>query len=149
VTITGADFTDASRVWFDDTAASAVTVQRYDQIIAIAPAHASGTVAVRVQTAAGTSPPVAYTYTSAAPVSSAGNGAASAPTTGCVVPDLRGRTVAGARRRLTASGCTLGHVRRTTSRHGSPTARVIAQSPKPGTHQPRGGRVRITTRTHR
>jgi hypothetical protein len=70
VRIDGENFADVTGVWFGDTPAAAFTVDRFDRITATVPAHAPGTVAVRVRTAAGESAVVegaAYTFEAPAP----------------------------------------------------------------------------------
>lgn len=65
-----------------------------------------------------------------------------APSPRCVVPSLKGRTLAGARRALTAAHCRLARVTRAYSsrvRRG----RVAAQRPAAGTRLPDGGGVRV------
>lgn len=57
---------------------------------------------------------------------------------GCVVPGRHGRTIAAARARLRAPGCTLGSVRRTRARHGAPTARIIRQTLGAGSQRAAG-----------
>lgn len=87
VTITGARFTGASAVKFGTTAATSFTLVSSTKITAKVPAHAAGTVDVRVTTPKGTSPVVAadhYTYETAPTVSSV------APTSGT---HLGGQTV--------------------------------------------------------
>jgi hypothetical protein len=59
----------------------------------------------------------------------------------CVVPQLKGRTVAQARRVLRGKRCSLGRVRRVFSRTRS--GRIIAQSTRPGARLPRGARVNV------
>lgn len=149
ITISATNLTDATEVLFDGVPARELTVERYDRVTAVTPAHAAGPVAVTVRTPAGTSPPAVYTYrddaTSAAQTAS-GGGPLAEPTRGCVVPDLRGRTIAAARARLRAAGCALGRVRRTRARHGAPTPRVIRQSPLAATRHAAGQRVAVTTR---
>ena len=62
----------------------------------------------------------------------------------CVVPKLRGKTVAQARRALVRANCTLGHVRRVGR------GRITKQSPPAGTRVAAGARVRVTVgRTRR
>ena len=39
VTMAGENFTDGSQVWFADAPATAVTVERFDRLSAIAPPH--------------------------------------------------------------------------------------------------------------
>jgi hypothetical protein len=66
VTITGTNFTGASSVKFATSAATSVVVLSSTKITAKTPAHAAGTVDVRVVTPAGTSALVAadkYTFT--------------------------------------------------------------------------------------
>jgi hypothetical protein len=70
VHVRGENFTGATDVWFGDTPAAAFTVDRFDAITATVPAHAAGTIAVRVRTAAGESAVVegaAYTYEAPTP----------------------------------------------------------------------------------
>jgi hypothetical protein len=66
----------------------------------------------------------------------------------CVVPRLRGRTLAGARRALSHAHCTLGHKSR---RHSPSVAsgRVIASQPPRGTRLAHGARVAIVLSTGR
>jgi hypothetical protein len=60
----------------------------------------------------------------------------------CIVPRLRGRTLAAAKRALKRAGCRLGNVskRRAHRRRGT----VLAQSKTPGRKLPRGTRVALT-----
>ena len=72
VIIGGAYFIGATAVMFGNTAASSFTVESFNQIRAVAPAHAAGTVVVRVTTPRGTSPQAPsldydYTYTTGLP----------------------------------------------------------------------------------
>jgi hypothetical protein len=70
VHIAGENLDGVTGVWFGDTPATAFTVDRFDAITATVPAHAAGTVAVRVHSAGGESPVVegaAYTYEAPAP----------------------------------------------------------------------------------
>lgn len=60
----------------------------------------------------------------------------------CVVPRLKGATVAAARRRLTRTRCKLGRVRRAKSRKVK-KGRVIKQTPRPGARLPEGGKVNV------
>lgn len=59
----------------------------------------------------------------------------------CVVPILRGKTLAQARRLLSARKCALGRVKRSFSRIKA--GRVIAQSRRPGARLPRRSRVNV------
>src|SRR5436853_230410 len=49
----------------------------------------------------------------------------------CLVPKLRGLTLAVARRKIADGGCRLGHVKRAASKKAK-AGRVISQSPAPG-----------------
>jgi Bacterial Ig domain/PASTA domain len=64
------------------------------------------------------------------------------PQTRCVVPNLRGRTVAQARRMLAARRCALGRVARAYSARLR-SGRIISQSRRPGARLPRGTRVKV------
>lgn len=71
VTVTGTGFSTVTGVKFGTTAAGTFTVESTTQLVASAPAHAAGTVAVSVTTAAGTTPPTSadlYTYSYPLPV---------------------------------------------------------------------------------
>jgi plastocyanin len=63
-------------------------------------------------------------------------------TTRCVVPKLKGTTIATAKRRLAKAHCALGKV---TKRKGpkSKKGKVVAQAPKPGTNRPARSRVAL------
>ena len=65
-----------------------------------------------------------------------------APNPPCVVPALKGRTLAGARRALTAAHCTLAAVKRAYSR-GVRRGRVFSQTPAAGTRLRNGGGVSV------
>lgn len=60
----------------------------------------------------------------------------------CVVPRLKGKTVAKARRLLGASKCRLGRVTRAYSTKVS-SGRILSQSRRPGARLPRGTRVNV------
>jgi subtilisin family serine protease len=62
----------------------------------------------------------------------------------CVVPALRGRTLARARKALRAARCTLGRVRRPKSRRGGRAPVVRGSKPKAGTELPQGAKVAVT-----
>jgi hypothetical protein len=59
----------------------------------------------------------------------------------CVVPDVRGRSLAAARRALRRANCAPGRISRRTAR--SPAGRVTGQSLRAGTTRPRGTRVHL------
>jgi PASTA domain/Divergent InlB B-repeat domain len=60
----------------------------------------------------------------------------------CVVPALKRKTLAGARRSLTAAHCKLGIVRRAYSKRVR-LGRIVGQSPGAGARLPNGGRVSV------
>src|SRR5581483_1361411 len=60
---------------------------------------------------------------------------------GCVVPKLKGKTLARARRALSAAHCTLGRVRK--PKHSSGTLVVVAQGLKAGTKSETGTMVAV------
>ena len=59
----------------------------------------------------------------------------------CVVPRVVGKRLAAARRSIRAAHCSLGRVRRISSRKSA--GRVIAQSPRPGLRKPAGTKVKL------
>jgi hypothetical protein len=68
---------------------------------------------------------------------------AATPVVRCVVPNLRGKTVAQSRRLLTARRCRLGRVSRAYSAKVR-AGRVIRQSRRAGVRLPRSTRVNVT-----
>jgi hypothetical protein len=76
---------------------------------------------------------------------SAESAAKSVPATDCVVPRLRGKTVARAKRLLVKAACRAGRV---TRRRGTGVrrGRVLRSSPKAGTHRPHGTKVKLVVR---
>ena len=71
-------------------------------------------------------------------------GSALRKTARCVVPRLRGRTVAQARRLLARAKCRVGTIRR--PRHARGRLVVAAQKPRAGTRRPVGARVKLRLR---
>jgi outer membrane protein assembly factor BamB len=63
----------------------------------------------------------------------------------CIVPALRGKTLASARRALTRAGCRLGRVRRGYSRTVG-YGRIVGQYPRPGARIQRGAKVSVRVR---
>jgi hypothetical protein len=65
------------------------------------------------------------------------------PASGCLVPDVRGRTLRGSKTRLRKAGCGIGKVRK---RRGASarTAEVIRQGRRPGLLLPAGTTVAVT-----
>jgi hypothetical protein len=126
VTISGSNFSEVEKVDFGGMAATSYTVNSDGSITATSPApSAPGTVDVTVTTAAGTSPigsSDSFTYT-APPVPPP------PPSPQCMVPDLRGKSLGAAKRKIRTAGCKVGRV---TSGHGT-RAKVVGQKPKPGT----------------
>jgi beta-lactam-binding protein with PASTA domain len=65
----------------------------------------------------------------------------------CLVPKLKGRRLAAARRALRAAGCQLGTVSRSTAEAAPGTAgltTVLAQRPRAGTGLAAGSKVAVT-----
>jgi hypothetical protein len=60
----------------------------------------------------------------------------------CLVPRLRGKTLETARRSIKSHDCSVGKIKRATSR-SIKRGRVISQKPKPGTQLTHGARVRL------
>lgn len=159
VTISGQGFGAVEQVWFGDAPAR-FRVERFDRLVAVAPAHAAGSVHVRVQTTAGTSAATEraqYRYveaprrqppTDATP--SPPPPADSAPVAErCVVPPLRGLRLSAARKRLARAGCALGNVRRVRGARAPRARRVIRQRPAAGRRAPAGRHVAVTVRATR
>ena len=71
-----------------------------------------------------------------------GGGSNPSPTAACVVPALKGKTVAKAKKKLTAAGCALGKVK---GKKGK-SAKVTKQSSPPGKKLAPGAKVNITVR---
>jgi hypothetical protein len=144
VLISGHDFTEATAVKFGTTPASSFSVIAETTITATAPPSSSaGSVPVSVTTLAGSaSSPSQFTYLPlpAPPVSPA-NAVKPAPT--CTVPNLKGRTLKGSKKRVRAAACLVGKL---TKREGATakTGEVVKQVPKPGAVVPVGTKVRIT-----
>ena len=71
------------------------------------------------------------------------------PVKRCVVPSLRGKTVADARKALRKAYCTLGQVKRTRGAPRGARARVSSQRPKKGTSLPADAKVDVTVKAIR
>ncbi len=71
-----------------------------------------------------------------------GGGSNPSPTAACVVPALKGKTVAKAKKKLTAAGCALGKVK---GKKGK-SAKVTKQSSAPGKKLAPGAKVNITVK---
>jgi len=70
------------------------------------------------------------------------------PPVSCVVPNVKGKRLAPARRAIVASHCAVGRVTRAHSR-AKLKGRVVKQSPAPRTTHPRGTKVRLALGTGR
>jgi hypothetical protein len=60
----------------------------------------------------------------------------------CAVPNAKGKTLPGAKRSITRSGCRVGSIRRTWSNKAK-GGRVISQTPRFGTVLPKGAQVNL------
>jgi hypothetical protein len=125
VVISGRDFAGASAVSFGAKPATSFTVDSDTQVSAISPKGTGvGPVDVSVTTVAGkspTSPADRFTYK------------------GCVVPNLKGKSLKADKRALKKSGCRLGKVKGKKMKG----AKVKRQSAKPGTVLPSGAKVNV------
>jgi hypothetical protein len=66
------------------------------------------------------------------------------PTIYCLVPNVKNKPLATARRSISARHCTIGTIRRAYSEHGK-KGRVISQKPKPSTLLPNHAKVSVVT----
>jgi IPT/TIG domain-containing protein/PASTA domain-containing protein len=124
VTIIGTDFAGVSGVNFGGVPA-AFTVGSEGQITAVSPPGKRGAVDVTVTTIAGTTAAAKFTYE------------------GCVVPQLKGKKLKAAKKKLRKAGCKPGKVK---FRKGATrkTAKVVKQSRKAGKQLAAGTKVNIT-----
>jgi IPT/TIG domain/PASTA domain len=135
VTITGTDFANVSAVKFGAAPATAYAVNSETQITAFTPAG-TGAVPVTVTTIAGTATsPQSYTYT-APPIAPP----PVAPT--CKVPNLEGKRLKAAKKKIRARGCKVGHVGKEKGVTAK-TGEVIKQHPEAGTIRPAGSKVGV------
>lgn len=126
VTITGTDFANVSGVSFGGVPATSIAVASEGQLTAIAPkAKKARAVDVTVTTVAGTTAAAKFTYR------------------GCTVPNLSGKKLKAAKKRLRKAGCKVGKVKvkKDVTRK---TGRVVKQGPKAGKVLAPGAKVRIT-----
>ncbi len=129
VTIAGHDFTGATAVSFGAVPAASFTVDSDSQITAVSPPGSRGAVDVGVRNP-GQSPAVGtdkFTYAA------------------CVVPNLKKKTLKGAKKALKRADCSLGKVKKPKAkgkRHGK--LKVKKQSPKPSKALPVGAKVNVT-----
>lgn len=129
VTVTGTDFANVSGVSFGSVPATSFSVASEGQLIATAPAvKKAGAVDVTVTTLAGTTPVVAtdkFTYKA------------------CVVPQLKGKKLKAAKKKLRKASCKVGKVKF----RGDATAKtgeVVKQNPKPRKQLAPGSKVNVT-----
>ena len=94
VTITGTGFTDATGVTFDGTSGTAFTVVDDTTITVTTPVHDPGTIAVIVQSPAGESNELDYTYTPVASITGVSPG--DGPVAGGTVVTITGQCFTGA-----------------------------------------------------
>lgn len=129
VTVTGTDFAGVSGVSFGGVPATSLAVSNEGQLTAVAPPAAkTGPVDVTVTTVAGTTPiTIADQFTYKA----------------CTVPNLRGKKLKAAKKKLRKAGCKLGKV---TKKKGvtAKTGKVVKQKPKSGKVLAPGSKVKVT-----
>ncbi len=124
VAIVGNAFVAATTISFGRRSARSFTVVSNTEITAVAPAGTVGGVDVKVTTPFGQSPTTPrdrYTFNQV-----------------CVVPNLKGKTLNGAKKALLKAHCGVGKVT------GPKTGKVKRQSRKPGLILPVGRKVNIT-----
>jgi hypothetical protein len=135
VTIAGTDFEGASAVSFGATAATSFTVNSESQITAVAPATATaGPVQISVTTPAGkATSSQSFNYEAPPAVVPAQ----------CLVPKLKGKKLAAAKKALIKSHCKLGTVKK---RGGATTktGKVSKQSRSPRSTAKAGAKVNVT-----
>jgi hypothetical protein len=128
VTVTGTDLANVSGVSFGGIPAASFSVASEGQLTAVAPkAKKAGAVDVTVTTVAGTTPLVAsdkFTYKA------------------CIVPNLKGKKLKAAKKKLRKAHCKLGkvkHAKGVTSK----TGKVVKQNPKVGKQLAPGSKVSV------
>jgi hypothetical protein len=136
VAIEGENFAAVTGVSFGNTEV-AYTVASESKLLATAPPGvATDSVPVAVVTAAGRAEAASYRY-------EAPKAGPTGPSTGCVVPRLKGKRLAAVRRILRHDDCRLGRIGKTRHATRRP-GRVKRQSPPPGTQLGEGGAVDVT-----
>jgi hypothetical protein len=138
VKVAGTDLTGATAVRFGTQAAPSFNVESDSRITAVSPAGASsGPVDVSVTTDVGTSaanPDDRFEYLTPTGSSS-----------GCVVPNLKGKKLKAAKKRAKKAGCAVGKVKKAKGANAS-TGKVVSQSPKPGKAVAGGTRISVKLR---
>jgi hypothetical protein len=129
VTVAGTDLSGATGVSFGGVPASSFVVNSEGQLTAVAPpTNKPGAIDVTVTTVAGTTPPsVADHFTYKA----------------CVVPNLKGKTLKAAKKRVRKAGCKVGKVKRRAD-VSAKTGKVVKQGPKPRKVLAPGAKVNFT-----
>jgi hypothetical protein len=147
VTISGSDFTGVTAVDFGSTPATSLSVESEGRLTAVSPPGplAAGKVHVSVTTNAGKSAQTAvdqFEYRSPAMVQAPTSALTSSSST-CLVPNLKGKRLRNAKKRIGQTDCVLGTAK---VRKGVPrkSAKVVRQRPKPGTVLPAGSKIKIT-----
>jgi hypothetical protein len=125
VSVAGRAFSGASEVRFGGVPAPSFKVNSDGLITAVSPAASPGTVDITVTTAGEQSPTSAADHFTFNQV--------------CIVPNLKGKTLTGAKRVLKEAHCRLGRVRPT----GQTTGSVKRQSRQPGKVLPAGSKINI------
>lgn len=127
VTVTGTNFASVTGVSFGSTPAKSFTVGNEGQITAVAPASKTlAKVPVTVTTVAGTATSAQlFAYQ------------------GCKVPQLQGKKLKAAKKKLKKAGCKLGHVKKLGGATAK-TGKVTKQGPKPGKVLVPGSKVKVT-----
>lgn len=135
VLISGTDLEGATSVKFGGAAAVFGQVSE-TAVLATSPASASaGSVPIGVTTRAGTGTS-SQLFTYQAP-------ATPAPVVArCVVPNVVGKHLKGAKKKIRAAGCTVGHVDKNKGVTAK-TGKVVKQNPKAGTTKKAGSKVNV------
>jgi len=127
VAITGANFAEVRGVTFGSVPAVSFTVESESRISAVSPpSGALGETGVTVGTVAGSAAGT-FTYR------------------GCLVPQLRGKGLAAARRLLVEAGCRVGAAKTPRGRRAR-RGRGVRQAPRPSTVLPPGATVSLVLR---
>lgn len=146
VTVTGTDLEGATAVKFGSSPAASFTVDSENQITATSPAG-SGSVPVSVTTVAGTATSgQQFTYQAqqaSNPTATPTPAPISAPAKTCRVPKLKGKSLKVARTAIIRADCNVGRVNKKKGVKAA-TAKVVAQSSKPGTVLPARTAVNVT-----
>jgi hypothetical protein len=136
VVIGGTDFEGATAVKFGSIPAPSFTVNSEGQIVAVAPPAAAGAVNLSVSTIAGTATSTQpFTYSSPAPPPTPSS-------SDCVVPNLHGRKLRAAKKRIRKADCKLGTIKEVDGVTAK-TGEVVKQNPKPGKVLAPGSKIKV------